>query len=62
MTSASELIQPTTRRQLLEVAKGLKKAPIEACWQDGGFVPVALDNPPRTERAAMFASYSAGVD
>ncbi|MEU5193621.1 hypothetical protein AB0G86_06090 [Streptomyces scabiei] len=62
MTAASELIRPTTRRQLLESAKSLKKAVIEACWQDGGFVPVALDKPPSTERAAMFTSYSAGVD
>jgi hypothetical protein len=62
MTAAPELIRPTTRRQLLETAKRLKKAVIEACWQDGGFVPVALDKPPSTERAAMFTSYSAGVD
>ncbi|MFD4413555.1 hypothetical protein [Streptomyces sp. NPDC058476] len=62
MTSASDLIRPTTRRQFLETAKSLKKATIEACWQDGGFLPVALENPPSTERAAMFASYSAGVD
>ncbi|MFD8652327.1 hypothetical protein [Streptomyces mirabilis] len=62
MTSASELIRPTTRRQLLETARSLRKATIEACWQDAGFAPVALDDPPSTERAAMFASYSAGVD
>ncbi|MFD5134152.1 hypothetical protein [Streptomyces olindensis] len=62
MTSAVDLIRPTTRRQFLELARGLKKATIEACWQDGGFLPVALDNPPSTERAALFASYSAGVD